>query len=159
MKEKSCCFTGHRVVPVQYEKAVCDGLVYEITRLIEKGYTDFFVGGALGFDTLAAQAVLKLRRTYPQIRLNLALPCRDQDVRWNESDRAVYRDILRQADSVTYVCERYTRGCMFERNRFLVDRSSVCLAFMTKMSGGTAYTVRYASEKEVCVINIAENCV
>lgn len=158
MRDVTCCFTGHRIIPGQYVNAVREALIYEITRLIEKGYTDFIAGGALGFDTMAAQAVLLLRTRYPQIRLLLALPCREQDAKWDERDRAVYRDILRRANGVAYISEEYTKGCMLKRNRFLVDRSSACIAFMTKKSGGTAYTVRYAYEKGLDMINIADGC-
>ena len=35
-------------------------------------------GGALGFDTLAAQTVLDMKKEYPQLRLILVLPCEDQ---------------------------------------------------------------------------------
>ena len=34
---------------------------------IEQGYRYFGAGGALGFDTLAAQTVLELRSEYPDI--------------------------------------------------------------------------------------------
>ena len=43
-----------------------------------------------------------------------------------------------------------------KRNRHLVDGSSVCIAYLTQEKGGTAYTVNYAKQKEVQVINLAE---
>lgn len=45
---------------------------------------------------------------------------------------------------------------MFKRNRHLVDNSSICIAYLTEETGGTAYTVKYANQKGVRVINIAE---
>jgi len=87
----------------------------------------FGAGGARGFDTIAAQAVLTLREEYPDIRLILVLPCKTQAGDWSEGDKITYRRILSQADKVVYTSERYERGCMQKRNRHLVDNSAVCL--------------------------------
>lgn len=97
-----------------------------IKQLMKQDITTFYCGGALGFDTLAAQAVLKARRFHPQVKLILALPCRDQAEQWRETDRLFYESIKRRADEVVYLSEHYTRGCMFERNRYMVDHSDVC---------------------------------
>ena len=43
---------------------------------------------------------------------------------------------------------------MLERNRVMVQKSSACVAYCTRESGGTAYTLRYAVEKELHVYNI-----
>ena len=86
----------------------------------------------------------------------LVLPCKNQTRGWEEKDVSVYESIIEQADKVVYTQENYDRGCMFERNRHLVDNSSVCVAYLTEEKGGTAYTVNYANQKGVKVINIAE---
>ena len=65
-------------------------------------------------------------------------------------------EIKKAANKVKYISEEYTRDCMFKRNRHLVDNSSVCVAYLTESRGGTAYTVGYAREKCVRVINLAE---
>ena len=110
----------------------------------------------MGFDTLAAQAVLRAKKKHPQVKLILVLPCRSQADRWSERDKAVYEDIKAQADKVVYVSEQYTRSCMFQRNRHLVDCSGTCVAYLTEDSGGTAYTVGYARSKGLNVMNLAE---
>ena len=74
----TCCFTGHRKLPTGQYQMIADRLEQTIIRLIEKGVLYFGAGGALGFDTLAALTVLRLRKQYPQIKLILVLPCRDQ---------------------------------------------------------------------------------
>ena len=115
----------------------------------------FGAGGALGFDTLAALTVLRLREEFPQIRLILVLPCRNQTNGWREEDVQKYRWILSQADKAVWLNEEYTAGCMQERNRYLVDHSGTCVCFLTKKSGGTAYTVRYAKKARLAVTNLA----
>jgi hypothetical protein len=60
-----------------------------------------------------------------------------------------------QADKVVDTSAEYTRGCMFKRNRHLVDNSSVCICYLTQRRGGTAYTVDYAQKAGLEIINIA----
>lgn len=97
-----------------------------------------------------------LMKIIGNIRLILVLPCRDQASRWSESSRSEYEEIKRRANKVVYISDRYTKDCMFRRNRHLVDYSSVCLCFLERQTGGTAYTVQYAMEQGVRVINIAD---
>ena len=77
-KEKTVCFTGHRVLPILQVSSIRQRLRKTLEDLIEQGYCFFGTGGALGFDTIAAQTVLNLRKKYQQIRLILVLPCYSQ---------------------------------------------------------------------------------
>ena len=45
---------------------------------------------------------------------------------------------------------------MIKRNRYLVDNSSLCICYLTRQTGGTAYTVRYAESKGVTVLNLSK---
>ena len=155
-REISCCFSGHRIIPAAEYDNVSYQLELKVIDLIGQGVSRFFAGGALGFDTLAAKAVIKAKKIFPHIKLNLILPCKSQHKKWNEIDKNVYDEILSAADRIEYITERYTRDCMFTRNRRLVDSSSVCLCYLNKDKGGTAYTVEYAKNQGVRIINIAE---
>ena len=156
MKEKTVCFTGHRTIPMLKKWKIEKKLKESLEALIDNGYCYFGAGGALGFDTIAAQTVLGLKKNHPEIKLILVLPCKNQTRGWEEKDVSVYESIIEQADKVVYTQEHYDRGCMFKRNRHLVDNSSVCVAYLTEEKGGTAYTVNYANQKGVKVINVAE---
>ena len=112
-------------------------------------------GGALGFDTLAALVVLNLKSEFPQIRLILVLPCKEQTKGWDKKDKKIYGQILGKADKAVYTSEHYKRGCMHKRNRYLVDNSGVCMCCKTKSSGGTAYTVDYANQRGLEIINVS----
>lgn len=156
MKIKTCCFTGHRKIPpAQYQK-IAQRLKLEIEALIKRGVVYFGVGGALGFDTIAAEAVLELRKKYPQIRLILVSPCKTQTYHWSEQDRAIYRSIQKACDKYVCLSEKYTRDCMKKRNRHLVENSAYCICYLTKCFGGTAYTVEYAKKNGLKIVNIAD---
>ena len=156
MREQTCCFTGHRTVPEWQRDSISVALRVTIRNLILSGYQYFGAGGALGFDTMAAQMVLSLKAEFPNIKLILVLPCKNQTDRGREKDRAIYEEIKAQADKVVYITETYTPDCMMRRNRHLVDYSSVCVCYLTRKQGGTAYTVDYAHHKGVRVINLAQ---
>lgn len=155
MKKYSCCFTGHRQIAPAQKKYIAKRLEEVVINLISKGYRYFATGGAVGFDTLASECILSLKKQYPHIKLILVLPCPSQSNFWNFSDISTYEKIKIQADKVVYIAQQYSRTCIFQRNRHLVDHSSVCIAYQLKPNGGTAYTVDYAHKQNLQVINIA----
>lgn len=53
-RERTCCFTGHRIISAQVVPQLKAELAQTVTRLIDQGVTQFVTGGALGFDTMAA---------------------------------------------------------------------------------------------------------
>lgn len=155
MKERTACFTGHRTIPFLQRRKIEKRTEEALIEAIKQGYRFFGTGGALGFDTLAAQTVLRLKKTYPQIKLILVLPCLSQTRGWRPEDIAEYERIKAAADKVVYTSQEYTRDCMFKRNRHLVDNSSLCIAYLTENTGGTAYTVDYARSKGLIIRNVA----
>ena len=113
MEEKICCFTGHRTIEFRRLSPICHLLDAEIERLVKEGYTTFRTGGALGFDTVAALRVLVMKRDkYDFIRLELCLPCKDQDAHWPERHKQLFSFIYKSADNIRYVGDRYTSTCM-----------------------------------------------
>ncbi|MBQ9692108.1 MAG: DUF1273 family protein [Clostridia bacterium] len=153
---RSCCFTGHRDIPLEKYGEIWSAVEREALKLYEKGVRTFIVGGALGFDMLCGEVILGMKSRIEDVRLVIALPCRNHDVKWSVSDRERMDGLRSYADEVIYVSEKYTKGCMFERNRFMVDRASYCVSYCVKKSGGSFYTVRYAAEEGLTRIEISE---
>ena len=145
LRAKTCCFTGHRRIPEEALPRLERRLNEELEALAARGVIYFGAGGALGFDTLAAEAVIRLQRTRPQVKLILVLPSPDQTRGWSSGNVRRYEAIRARANKV-----------MYERNRRLVDGSGICLCYLTAETGGTAYTVRYARKQGLPVINLAE---
>lgn len=152
IREQTCCFTGHRTIPQGQRPYIIQHLETVLHSLIRRGIRYFGSGGARGFDLMAADAVLQLKKEYPHIKLIMVLPCRNQTYGWSWENIQHYEHVLSQADKVVYVQEHYSVGCMQKRNRHLVDNSSVCVAYCTKNTGGTAYTMGYARIKGIHII-------
>lgn len=155
VRSRTCCFTGHRNLPRAEVPAIRERLREVIASMVRMGVCYFGAGGARGFDTLAAETVLELESQFPELRLILVLPCRDQTRSWRKEDVARYEAVKVQADKVVYTAEHYYTGCMQVRNRRLVDCSGRCIAYLTERSGGTWNTVLYCQGQGVPVTNIA----
>lgn len=155
INEKTVCYTGHRTIPESDFEELYQKLLAETERQIQNGASCFRTGGAKGFDTMAALAVLSLKLRYPRIRLELFLPCPTQTKGWSENDVAVYEQIRAKADACHYVSSFYYNGILQVRNRRLVEGSDVCIAYLTdSKGGGTAYTCTYAIRQGLEFINL-----
>lgn len=157
IREKTVCYTGHRTIPESDFEELHNKLLTETERQIQNGAVVFRTGGAKGFDTMAALAVLFLKRKYPHIRLELILPCPTQTQGWSENDIAVYEQIKINADTHQYVSPFYYKGLLQVRNRRLVEGADICIAYLTHSSGGgTAYTCSYAIRQGLEFVNLFE---
>ena len=152
MENKAVCFTGHRDVPADKAEYVKEELKAVIKELADNGYTEFYAGGASGFDLIASYEVLEIKKERKDIKLKLILPYKKEIRHYSSYDRYKQKILLELADSVEYLFERYLPGCFHTRNRKLVDSSSVCVAYLKKTSGGTYFTVNYAKEKGLKII-------
>ncbi len=158
MKEQTCCFTGHRNVPVDKQKEIVARTGAKVRELIREGYRCFVVGGAVGYDTLAAELLFRLRDVeHMGIRVILAYPFDGYTALWSEGQKATYARLLPLYDERICVAAAASRGAYLQRDRYMVDASSMCIAYCTRQTGGTAYTIRYAGKKSVPVINVAED--
>lgn len=155
MRGITACFTGHRQLEDSRLPALVMRLDSVLHRLYGLGYRRFLSGGARGFDQLAAERVLALRGSCPDAQLIMALPCATQSRSWPDADCRRYERILCQADETHVLSPIYYQGCMMVRNRYMVDRASFCVCYLTHMKGGTVSTAVYASKENVPLINIA----
>lgn len=149
--EKTCAFTGHRNVGDDLD---INALTELVQTLIDKGVDTFLDGMARGFDLIAAQVVVKLKEKNPQIKLIACVPCPNQEKYFSDEDKEIYYSVLEKCDEVKILSERYYKGCMHTRNRFMVDNSSKLIAYDRAEDGGTVYTVGYAGKraKEIYVV-------
>lgn len=154
-KDLSVCFTGHRRLPAQELPSIIHRIDAVLEKLYQQGFRDFFSGAALGFDVLAAERVIHLKARHPDANLRLAIPCSGQSDHWSDVDCSRYERMLYHADSTHVLSRQYYEGCMHVRNRFMVDRSSFCLCFLTHVKGGTMNTVSYAMNQSCPVLNLA----
>ena len=162
-RDNSCSFSGYRPEKLPWGTreddarclAVKDKIAASLERIYLSGIRHYVCGMARGSDTYFCEAVLELRRKYPDVTLEAAIPCEEQAARWTEEDRCRYFRLVAQCDYETYVSRKYTRDCMTRRNRYMVDHSSVLLAVYDGKFSGTMHTVEYAARRGLEIIELA----
>lgn len=145
----TCCFSGHRVLKKDFN---VDKLTAVVDKLISNGYRTFLVGMAWGFD-LKVFEVLLTKKNY-NIDIIACVPCKEQSTYFKKEEKQKYEDFLKQADKVVYVSNEYFDGCMQKRNRYMVDNSSILVAYLYSNIGGTKNTVSYAEKQGKNIIKI-----
>lgn len=157
MKGKTCCFSGHRNIPENEYIELKKALRELVGIFAKRGIIYFGCGGARGFDLLAAETVLEMKKYYPEIKLIMVYPFRNQTQFWNIRDTETYNSIKKQCDKQVYISEQYTSNCMIMRNKHLVNNSRYCICYFTGVNSGTEYTVNYAARHGLTIINLARN--
>ena len=157
-REKVCCFTGHRPAGLPFgndeespnAERLKKAIRNELVEKIEGGCCTFITGCAQGADIICGELVLRLKEEkYPNIRLICAVPYRGQAERWSNEWRDRHEALMSAADEIVEVCPQYTKSCFHQRNRYMVDRSTDVIAvYNGEEHGGTAYTIKYALEKQ-----------
>jgi uncharacterized phage-like protein YoqJ len=151
----TCCFTGHRDLPQNSVTEIYANLVHTLKILYENYRVKTFIsGGAIGFDLLAAEAVLELKRSYPDAKLIFALPCIDHTKKWGDAAVTKFRLLSLCADQTVYVSQHYYTGCMQVRNKYMLEHSQFCIVYCKKTSGGSYYTLREAKKMNLNVIEL-----
>jgi uncharacterized phage-like protein YoqJ len=152
---RTIAFTGHRHLDIREQRMLVPTLDRIIEDMIAHGAVCFRTGGALGFDTLAADAVLLYREKAPKIRLELILPHPAQAEAWGADDRQRYEEILQKADCIRYVSPFYYDGVLQARNRALLEGADACIAYLrTSHGGGAAYTSQLALRQGLAYYNL-----
>lgn len=114
---------------------------------------------AVGVDMDFAEIVIEMRKKY-NVALKCAIPCPNQCSKWSDKDKLRYADILKKSDKVGLISKQYSFDCMLKRNRYMVDKSNLVIAVFNGIEkGGTWYTMQYAKNKPIELIDLREiNC-
>ncbi len=148
------CFTGHRPfgLPWGYDETKESCLkfkkdLFDILRnAIIYGIETFLTGMAEGFDMIAAETIIELKKEFPTIRLIAIIPCKEQEKNWKKSQQERYWKIIEQCDQKTILAEHPTQGCFNERNLYMVQHSNICIACWNGKPSGTYNTIKLAKK-------------
>ena len=118
-----------------------------LPSLIEGGVTTFYLGNYGDFDHLAAKAVQRQKKIYPNIQsvLILAYPRLNQNQSQNVScyDKSEYPELLKHVPS---------RCAIIRRNEWIIQESSLVISGVTHEQGGAAKTLHYAQRKQKVIV-------
>ena len=142
-REQTCCITGHRNIPTEKRDLIKALLRREVLKAISEGYRHFISGFAAGVDLIFAETVAELKREY-LITLEAAIP---YPGRMNTPDKTFQR-LIKNCDVIRVHADHYYKECYMNRNRYMVDSSTMVIAVSDgREYGGTVATMRYANSK------------
>lgn len=161
--EETACLTGHRPAKLPWfyseEKANCIKFKKDLktifTGAIQYGLKNYLVGMAEGFDMIGAETLIELKKENKEIKVIAVVPCKNQEIKWKPEQQKRYHKILKKCDDIIILSEVYYKECMNDRNKYMVDHSSVVIACYNGEASGTGNTVKYAKAqgKKVRIIN------
>ena len=73
-----------------------------LIRYIEEGVEWFVITGQLGIELWAGEVVIELKEESPDINLAVLLPYTSFGEKWNEMNKTLFEEVVRQADYVNY---------------------------------------------------------
>ncbi len=146
--KKSCCVTGHRILPTAILSEIEAPLREEFRRALANGCTHFISGFANGAELMFAQIVATAKQESASITLEAALPYPSSA----KSKDPLFKSLLSACDAVGVHSASCTAGCYARRARYMIDTSArVILLHDGRKTGGGAYAARYAqkTQKEI----------
>lgn len=151
----SAAFTGHRFILYDKVSQLREALREIVTEHYSMGVRNFYCGMAIGFDLLAAEVVLSVKESCPDIKLIAVIPFREQCKRFTPYNQVRYQSILGKADRAVVLNETYVNGCFFQRNDYMLSHSGYLIAYFDgQPKGGTFYTVKRARQRMMPVVNL-----
>ena len=153
---RACCFTGHRALPPTRDfayAALTESLARAIDEAIdERDCTSFYTGGAIGFDLIAAELMLRRKERDLRLSLTVCVPYCGHDAHFSPEDRARWAAVREQADQTLYLSDRYAPACFWNRNRYMVDHSDLLIAYVRDPKSGSGQTYALAKERGLDII-------
>ena len=159
-------FSGHRPQRLpgygnpensEAQKLITD-LQVQIENAILRGKDTFIHGCMAGWDILASEQIIALKKIYPHIKLITVVPYTNQYFAREKCWTAEWVDraqmVRNQHEVEIVIAKDYRTGIYHERNRKLIDYSSELICYWDGRYGGTKYTTLRARNKGLDICNL-----
>lgn len=151
------CLFGHRRI----EEPV---LVKERLRAVIEGIIDshecveFLVGREGEFDLLASSVIKDVVRhkDCSDCSLTLVMPYMKAEFLNNQRGYEDYYDTVQLCEESSAT---HPKSAIKVRNRYMVDRSDLCIFYVTSNKGGAYQTLKYARSKDKRVMNLGDTLI
>lgn len=129
MTERTACLIGQRDFGNRQGLEVL--LYFKIKSIIQKvideGYIHFITNLYYRFDLLAAQALLEIKKTHPEIEIECAITYENMIKKRYDEDKQEYERFINKCDTLTALSKNYTPESEFESCRYMIDKSSLVI--------------------------------
>ncbi len=126
-----------------------------IINLYERGFRRFISGGSSGFDLIVGKVLLELRdETLSDIKIIVAIPHQKQYKDYSPQEQCLYLRLIDTADETTYISKEYHDSAYLDRNKYMLNHSSLLVCYYDGQRGGTMHTVNRALRLGHEIINL-----
>lgn len=140
MREKSCCFIGHRTIDKTED--LVGRLKTEIKTLIRFGVTKFLFGSKSDFNFLCHEVITELKKDYPNI-IRVAYDTRSEKSVYEserEKNEKIFKSVLNKDIKILGYEEIHSpekllssgKASYIERNEIMIDNSDYCVFYYDK---------------------------
>ena len=149
------CFFGHRYIDNHSE--ISEEIYRIVKQLIkEKEYVEFLVGRDGDFDLIVVSAIRRAIKEsdYGNSSLIWVLP---YDKAEFKNNRQAYENYYDSIEICEGSAKAHPKAAISIRNRYMIDRSDVCVFYVSKSNGGAYQALRYAEKQDKKIINLSNN--
>lgn len=120
-----------------------------LLALLDEGLEWVILSGQLGIETWAAELVIDLKKSYPNLKYAIITPFLEQEKNWNESKQESYRTIIANADYHTSLTSKpYEAPWQFiEKNKFFMRNSDGILIVYDEENAGSPKFIKEAADR------------
>ena len=152
-KKAVSCFGHREIAPIDIVKLKND-LYKTLEQQIANDFEIFLSGGRSEFDDLFASVVRTLKNSYSHIKLILVEPYFSNSLNLNKQYYDIMYDSIIVPDELANV---HYKKAITLRNQWMIDNSDLVISYVTRNYGGAYRSIKYAAQKNICVINFGES--
>ena len=157
MKESSVCIIGQPKIDENIKSEIKSHLVEEISKLIMQGYDTFFVGHRIGFERIAFETLINMKKVISHIQIK-AYEFTSVAPRGQEKEEELhFLELVKSAD-IKMPRPRPRKYNVAAIYREMIQETSLCLCYITPDNDDSAikYTVPYITEEGQKSINLVD---
>ncbi len=119
--------------------------LYEtVLELINKGATEFLLGGYGEFDILCALVLKSLKQDFPYIKSTIVIPYINKKYNEDLYDDSEYPELEKVPP----------RLAILKRNEYMVDKADLLVSYVVYTHGGSFKTFKYAVKKKKEIVDL-----
>ena len=127
-----------------------DKLLSILNEYVGDNQADFYLGEYGAFDEFAFKCASKYKSTHPQVKLIFVTPYITEEYIRNRLQNKKYDTIL--YPEIENIPPKFA---ILHRNRYMIKKSDIVIAYITHAWGGAYQTYKYAKGKNKNIINIS----
>ena len=125
-----------------------------IQQLYDKGFTTYLSSIKNGFDLIAAEAILKHKKEYLDIKLIVAVPCIGQESSFNNLEKTRYKAICELADKVIFTASNDHENIPYIHQQYLLTNCSQLICCYDESKIKKTYLINQIIGAKIPIINI-----